>query len=169
MRRPPGADGWPYGRLSWARGLRVARTARAHTRSVGGRAADNSRLVACGQASSQGWRQINPTTSDFQILVSFSMLANFEKTLCLVFSSPLSRVSFFSLLNIPKSPIKPYFSAKVQKNQDIKHFSLKKIPMSACILMGIGSRVHQSDNNMRQYLMCLTSLTMRKQMVISRI
>lgn len=29
----------------------------AHTRSVGGRAADNPRLVAHGQASSQGWRQ----------------------------------------------------------------------------------------------------------------
>ena len=57
MRRPTGADGWPYGRLPWARGLRVARTARAHTRSVGGRAADNPRLVAHGQASSQGWRQ----------------------------------------------------------------------------------------------------------------
>ena len=57
MRRPPGAGGWPYGRLPWARGLRVARTARAHTRSVGGRAADNPRRVAHGQASSQGWRQ----------------------------------------------------------------------------------------------------------------
>ena len=57
MRRPTEADGWPYGRLPWARGLRVARTARAHTRSVGGRAADNPRLVAHGQASSQGWRQ----------------------------------------------------------------------------------------------------------------
>ena len=29
----------------------------AHTRSAGGRAADNPRLVAHGQANSQGWRQ----------------------------------------------------------------------------------------------------------------
>ena len=40
-------------------GRRVARTARAHTRSVGGRAADNSRLVARVRASGQGVRQNN--------------------------------------------------------------------------------------------------------------
>ena len=57
MRRPTGADGWPYGRLPWARGLRVARTARAHTRSMDGRAADNPRLAARDRASGQGWRQ----------------------------------------------------------------------------------------------------------------
>ena len=40
-------------------GRRVARTARAHTRSVGGRAADNPRLAARVRASGQGVRQNN--------------------------------------------------------------------------------------------------------------
>lgn len=37
--------------------MRTSRPA-AHTLRVGGRAADNPRLVAHGQVSSQGWRQI---------------------------------------------------------------------------------------------------------------
>ena len=61
---------------------------------MGGRAADNPLLVACGQASSQGWRQINPTTSDFQILVTFSMLANFEKTDKIIVSGTWQHLPF---------------------------------------------------------------------------
>ena len=61
---------------------------------MGGRAADSPLLVARGQASSQGWRQINSTKSDFQIPMTFSMLANFAKTDMILVSGTWRRLPF---------------------------------------------------------------------------